>query len=108
MVYIDPPYTVAHNNNGFIKYSSRLFEWQDQLRLALSAREAASRGAMVLVSNAAHQSVAELYPGFAATVIERQSVVGSLAKYRKPTEELLLCSRVEGLNVDTGQCFRAL
>ncbi len=62
-VYIDPPYTVAHNNNGFIKYNQVLFSWDDQVRLANAAIAAAKRGAKVFVSNADHAALRKLYVG---------------------------------------------
>lgn len=60
-VFIDPPYTVAHNLNGFIKYNEVLFSWEDQIRLRDAAARAVQRGAAVLVLNANHASVRELY-----------------------------------------------
>jgi DNA adenine methylase len=63
-VYVDPPYTVMHNNNNFLKYNDVLFSWKDQIRLARSVRRASKRGALVLVSNANHESIRELYKGF--------------------------------------------
>ena len=56
LVYLDPPYTVAHGNNGFLKYNARIFSWDDQKRLADVAHKLAGRGCSVIVSNADHFS----------------------------------------------------
>jgi DNA adenine methylase len=53
-LFVDPPYTVKHDYNGFIKYNQRLFNWDDQLRLKRSIERAADRGALVLIANANH------------------------------------------------------
>ena len=91
VVYCDPPYTVSHNNNGFIKYNERMFSWSDQKRLAESAFLASSRGARVFVSNAEHPSIRELYnKASEIRSITRYSVISGLRDGRQPTRELFI------------------
>lgn len=94
-VFIDPPYTVKHNNNGFIKYNESLFSWDDQVRLRDSAAMAVSRGAQVLITNAAHDSVEQLYSDkiFSISRLTRHSVLSGNTKDRKPCEELIICGK---------------
>jgi len=87
--FIDPPYTVAHNNNGFIKYNQNLFRWEDQLRLRDAVIRAATRGVKVLVTNAAHPSVMELYQDFEQFIINRAGVIAGDASARGRYEELV-------------------
>ena len=61
LVVLDPPYTVAHNNNGFIKYNQRLFSFEDQTRLSTLVDAVRDRGAYYLLTNAAHESIATLF-----------------------------------------------
>ncbi len=75
--YFDPPYTVAHAMNGFIKYNEKIFSWEDQIRLAQHARTLANRGCRVLISNADHPSIHELYHDFECELIERFSVIAA-------------------------------
>ena len=89
LVYFDPPYTVAHANNGFVKYNERIFSWNDQQRLAKHARRLASRGCRVMVSNADHPSIHELYDGFECTVIKRPSVIAASSAYRRTITECI-------------------
>lgn len=90
VVYFDPPYTLAHGSNGFIKYNSQLFAWSDQERLARVAADLADRGAMVLVSNADHRDVRALYPGFVCHVIHRHSVIAATTAARRLVTEVLM------------------
>lgn len=91
-VFVDPPYTVAHNNNGFVKYNQHLFSWEDQIRLRASVERAASRGTKVLVTNAAHQSVFDLYDGFKQVIVERTGVISGSPSARGRYQELVaLC-----------------
>jgi DNA adenine methylase len=89
VVYCDPTYTVAHNNNAFIRYNEKNFSWKDQMRLAASARRAAARGATVLVSNAHHSSIIELYRGAEMRLFTRKSLVSRDASRRRDVRECL-------------------
>ncbi len=91
-VYLDPPYTSLHGSNGFRQYNETLFSWHDQQRLARVAMELAENGCTVLVSNADHQSVIELYPGFSHARMVRHSVLAASSEYRRATSELLFAS----------------
>ena len=89
VVYFDLPYTVAHNNNGFVKYNASIFSWQDQMRLAAHATDLAARGCRVVVSNADHPSVRDLYPRFTQHTIQRRSVIAASSVYRRVVTECL-------------------
>jgi DNA adenine methylase len=90
-VYADPPYTVMHNNNGFVKYNAKLFSWPDQSRLATAIKSADARGVQIMLSNADHPSVRALYDGFGtARKISRYSVLSAKSSYRRSASELLI------------------
>jgi DNA adenine methylase len=87
-LFIDPPYTVRHNNNGFIKYNERIFSWEDQLRLNSVVGKAAKRGVKILVTNADHAPIREMYkPMGEIYSLPRETIIaGSLAGRKKTTE----------------------
>lgn len=90
--FLDPPYVTGHNNNGFIDYNNRLFQWTDQERLASIASDLANRGVKVLVTNAHHDAVLALYPGFTVHPIDRPSTLAGQANRRGPVREVALRS----------------
>lgn len=91
LVYVDPPYTVKHNNNGFVKYNEQMFTWEDQIRLSRAVRRASERGAKVILSNADHQSIRELYESFGnVNSLTRNSVIASDPSNRGKFSELLV------------------
>lgn len=89
-VFLDPPYVTRHNNNGFREYNERLFSWADQIRLAKVARSLVTSGANVMITNAFHSDIAELYEGFTIVKAERSSTIASdRAKRGRATEAII-------------------
>jgi len=90
-LYVDPPYTARHNNNGFLKYNEVIFSWKDQVRLATLLQRARSRGVQILVSNADHKTIRELYKDFERVIaIKRHSVLAADPNHRRQTTELAI------------------
>jgi DNA adenine methylase len=89
LIYCDPTYTVAHNNNGFIRYNERNFSWEDQKRLAQSCQKIAERGALVLVSNAFHNEVLKLFSPPQHLIVSRHSRLCPDVQHRKTIDEYL-------------------
>ncbi len=93
LLYCDPPYTVRHNNNGFIRYNESLFSWDQQKQLATLAQDAVMRGAFVLVSNADHNPVRQLYRGFKAKRLSRASCMAGDPSGRGSTSECVFIGK---------------
>ncbi len=90
-LFIDPPYTVRHNMNGFVRYNQDIFAWGDQIRLRDALGRAVNRGARFAMTNADHKSVRGLYIGFGQhTQLSRSSVIAGNSFYRSLSTELLI------------------
>lgn len=93
LVFADPPYTVKHNLNGFVKYNEILFSWDDQQRLMTTLHSASKRGVQVILLNADHDSIRNLYGDhFDMMPLDRYSVLASDKVKRKKITELLIRS----------------
>ncbi len=93
-LFIDPPYTVKHNNNGFVKYNEKIFTWYDQERLFYALQRAKKRGASIVVTNANHESISSLYKtGFEKIEVRRASTISGKAIHRAKYDELVMISR---------------
>jgi len=90
LLYVDPPYTIKHGNNGFIKYNEHLFQWADQERLKDALVRARQRGVFVIVSNACHSSIFDLYGGFEIIELKRSSILAANRNSRGTCSEYLI------------------
>jgi len=91
-IYFDPPYVTTHYNNGFLKYNTHLFSWKDQIRLCEVAKSLAQEGAKVLISNAYHIKLRNLYDQFYQYKVERNSLISGSSEHRKIVPEILISS----------------
>lgn len=90
-IFVDPPYTVRHNMNGFVKYNQNIFAWEDQIRLRDALKRAVGRGASFALTNADHESVRELYAGFGLhRQLGRHSVIAGKSAHRAYSTEILI------------------
>lgn len=96
LVFLDPPYTVAHNNNGFIKYNNRLFSFEDQARLSRMIDRIRQRDAYYILTNAAHSSIAELFEkGDRRLETNRKNSIGGTSAKRGFATEYLFTNLPE-------------
>lgn len=89
-LFVDPPYTVKHNINGFVKYNQKIFNWDDQVRLRNALIRARKRDVLIMVTNANHESIQDLYRGFSQQAIFRRSTIAANSANRGQAEELLI------------------
>lgn len=89
-VFLDPPYTVSHNKNGFIKYNEKLFSLEDQYRLAKFIQGVMDIGARFVLTNAAHEKVAEIFSCAGKPIeMERANLIGGKKAARGAISEFV-------------------
>lgn len=90
LVFLDPPYTVAHNYNGFVRYNQKLFSWADQTRLSALIDEIKNKNAYYILTNAAHSTIAELFnKGDVRVTTSRKNAIAGLTSSRGIATEYL-------------------
>lgn len=89
-VFIDPPYTVAHENNGFVQYNQSIFSWKNQIQLANITDDFENRGVHFLVTNAYHESIKQLYTTGSQIPISRSSTIGGKGATRTNYREIII------------------
>lgn len=90
LIFLDPPYTVSHNNNGFIEYNKKLFSLDDQYRLSELIDLIKKKKAFYILTNAAHEKIEEIFnKGDYQYTLTRSSTIGGKNAQRGPIEEFL-------------------
>ncbi len=88
--FIDPPYTVAHENNGFIHYNQSIFSWENQKQLSLLTSSLDQRGVKFIVTNAYHDCIKEIYVVGKQERISRASTIGGIGATRAKYNEIII------------------
>lgn len=90
-IFTDPPYTVKHNFNGFVGYNEKIFHWDDQVRLSECLKRASAKGCLVMLTNASHSSIRELYEDeFEILELNRSSTIAGIGSNRGVYEEVII------------------
>ncbi|WP_417799155.1 DNA adenine methylase [Tenacibaculum sp.] len=89
-VFIDPPYTVAHENNGFVQYNQSIFSWENQEQLSNLTDDIKNKNGFFIITNAKHDSIEELYKTSAQKQFSRSSTVGGKGAKRAKYREIII------------------
>ena len=95
LVFLDPPYTVTHNSNGFIQYNQKIFSLSEQYRLSEMIDKVKDIGAYYILTNAAHPEVKNIFQKDDAFFeVSRASTIGGTGSKRGKYAELIMTNGV--------------
>ncbi len=94
-VYLDSPYDPVTSTANFTAYASRGFSADDQVRLAETVRALASRGVMVMASNADTPLVRRLYAGLRIDTVKCRRSINRDSDGRGAVDEVIVMAGYE-------------
>ena len=89
LIYCDPPYVPLSPTASFTAYSQDGFNYDDQVRLANLAKDAAKQTQGVLISNHDTELTRELYKGADIKTLSVQRNISSKGSNRTKANEIL-------------------
>lgn len=90
LIFLDPPYTVAHENNGFIQYNQSLFSWENQIQLSEILQSLEEKKTHFVLTNASHTSIDALYQVGNKNILSRASTIGGAGATRTNYNEVII------------------
>lgn len=103
LVFLDPPYTVSSKtgeNDHFIAYNATLFSLEDQRRLKDLIDSINEKGAYYILTNAHHETIAEIFEGDLTLEYDRTCNIGGKAAKRGKVQEYIFTNIPQGNNND--------
>lgn len=89
VIYCDPPYVGLSKTANFTHYTSEGFSHTQQMNLAKAAKNLASKGIQVIISNHDTEFTRDIYKGATIVSLVVQRNISSKGSERKKAKELL-------------------
>lgn len=91
-VYVDPPYYPLSPTASFTSYTKEAFGPNEQRELAALFKQAAQRGAQLMLSNSDTQFIRELYQGFTMHTVQARRAINCDGSKRGEVNEIVVCT----------------
>ena len=90
LVFLNPPYHPISKNSDFKRYTKEFFYEDDQIELFKQFKILVEKGCFVILTNAAHQLIFDLYKDFRIETIETKRLISSNPNTRKGKDVIVI------------------